>query len=142
MQVQDTIPICPSQLSQHMALAALQQGGSYVEQQIAGLEGNRAAVADALLPLGKLGEGVAGGEGAIYYWGRLPPGCQDDEAVVEWLIREHGVCVIPGSSCGAPGYIRVAYANLSEQQCREAAARLKQGLLQLVAGQGPFSIGS
>jgi aspartate/methionine/tyrosine aminotransferase len=125
-----------------MALAALQQGGGYVEVQIAGLQANREAVADALSPLGELGDGVAGGEGAIYYWGRLPPGCEDDEAVVEWLIREHGVCVIPGSSCGGPGYIRVAYANLSEQQCREAAARLKQGLQQLVAGQGPLSAGS
>lgn len=33
-------------------------------------------------------------------------------AVVEWLAKKHGVCVIPGSACGAPGHIRVAYANL------------------------------
>ena len=29
---------------------------------------------DALSPLGSLGDGVAGGEGAIYLWARLPPG--------------------------------------------------------------------
>ena len=65
--------------------------------------GNRAALLDALTPLGSLGAGVAGGEGAIYLWARLPPGCEDDEAVVEWLVKRHGVCVIPGSSCGMPG---------------------------------------
>ncbi len=60
-------------------------------------------------------------------------GCEDDEAVVEWLVREHGVCVIPGSACGAAGYIRAAYANLQPEACREAGQRLKQGLQQLVA---------
>jgi hypothetical protein len=45
---------------------------------------------------------VVGGQ-AIYFWARLPPAQQDDNAVVEWLVRNHGVCVVPGSSCGAPG---------------------------------------
>lgn len=58
---------------------------------------------DALSPLGSMGDGVAGGEGAIYLWGKLPEGCSDDDAIVEWLVREHGVCLIPGSSCGCPG---------------------------------------
>lgn len=124
-----------------------------------------------------------GGEGAIYYWARLPPlaaaadaagaavagaagseretgseGSEKaaavdgavgstssssdaaaaaalaagDEAVVEWLINEHGVCIIPGSACGAPGYVRVAFANLTPEQCSVAAGRLKAGLQQLV----------
>lgn len=56
----------------------------------------------------------------------------NDEAVVEWLVREHGVCLIPGSSCGAPGYVRVAFGNLQPEACREAARRLKKGLTLLV----------
>ena len=60
-----------------------------------------------------------------------PAGCEDDEAVVEWLVREHGVCVIPGSACGAAGYIRAAYANLQPEACTEAGRRLKRGLQQL-----------
>lgn len=51
-----------------------------------------------------------------------------------WLVRKHGVCVIPGSSCGAPGHIRAAFANLQPQACVEAAGRLKAGLQELVAG--------
>ena len=53
--------------------------------------------------------------------------------MVAWLVREHGVCIIPGSSCGAPGYVRAAYANLEEAACRQAASRLKKGLTQLAA---------
>jgi aspartate/methionine/tyrosine aminotransferase len=209
-QIQDTVAICPGQLSQHLALAALQHGGQYVHDAIAALEHNRQLIADALSPLGKHGEGWVGGDGAIYYFAKLPErfaaapagsaavgdaaapagvttsdtsaaaaaaaapasftaaapagvegaaagvntsntsaaaaaaagaaaagkvgefkSCSDED-VVAWLIREHGVCVIPGSACGAPGWIRVAYANLSPQQCEVAAARLKAGLQQLL----------
>ena len=59
-------------------------------------------------------------------------GCEDDEAVVSWLVKEHQVCVVPGSACGCPGYVRVAFANLDEQKCKKAAAQLKKGLQQLV----------
>ena len=33
----------------------------------------------------------------------MPPGLEDDERVFQFLVRRHGVCVIPGSSCGVPG---------------------------------------
>ena len=63
----------------------------------------------------------------------LNAGCRNDEQVVEWLVKEHGVCVIPGSSCGVPGHIRVAFANLDEAACQKAADRLQAGLHQLVS---------
>lgn len=66
-------------------------------------------------------------------------GCEDDVAVVEWLVKQHRVCVIFGSSCGAPGYIRAAFANMELADCQEAAARLKRGLQQLVM-QGPAAL--
>lgn len=59
-------------------------------------------------------------------------GSPDDVAVVSWLVQEYQICLIPGSSCGAPGYIRVAFGNLQPELCKEAAARLKIALLQLV----------
>jgi katanin p60 ATPase-containing subunit A1 len=168
--------VCASQLSQHIALAALQHGGEYLQQQLSGLQENQAVIEDALSPLGTAGHGWVGGEGAIYYWAKLPaapaqqhsadiPANADaagtngsasaaqagssmetsnsdaaaaralasgDEAVVEWLIQEHGVCIIPGSACGAPGYVRVAFANLEPEQCKVAAGRLKAGFQQLV----------
>lgn len=139
LKVQDTIVVCAPQMSQQLALAALQEGEEYVQQGIAGLSHNRELIADALSPLGTKGHGWVGGEGAIYYWARLPEqfrgtdAAAGDEAVVEWLIKEHGVCIIPGSACGVPGHVRVAFANLRAEQCEVAAARLKRGLQQLVS---------
>ena len=63
-------------------------------------------------------------------------GWPDDEAVVKRLIDEHGVCVIPGSACGAPGCLRVAFANLKPEQCLQAAARLKAGLQAMAEQYG------
>ncbi|WIA39771.1 hypothetical protein OEZ86_005827 [Tetradesmus obliquus] len=100
LKIQDTVAICPGQLSQHLALAALQQGSSYVQESIAALAHNRQLIADALSPLGSHGEGWVGGDGAIYYFAKLPS--------------------------------RVAYANVSPQQCEVAAGRLKAGLEQLL----------
>lgn len=37
--LQDTVVICPSQLSQRVALAALETGQEYIASQIAGLDG-------------------------------------------------------------------------------------------------------
>ena len=53
--------------------------------------------------------------------------------MVEWLVKEHGVCVIPGSAFGMEGWIRVAYANVTSDKCAAAAERLQRGLSQLVA---------
>ena len=49
------------------------------------------------------------------------------------------MCTIPGSACGAPGFIRVCYANLEDSACAEAANRLEAGLTELMAGNVQFS---
>ena len=71
------------------------------------LSDNREAIRAAL---DALGAPVVGGQG-IYFWVRLPPGQQDDQAVVEWLVQEHAICVVPGSSCGAPGELAAPLAD-------------------------------
>eukprot|EP01024_Parvocaulis_polyphysoides_P035470 TRINITY_DN31422_c0_g3_i1.p3 TRINITY_DN31422_c0_g3~~TRINITY_DN31422_c0_g3_i1.p3 ORF type:complete len:205 (-),score=29.71 TRINITY_DN31422_c0_g3_i1:232-846(-) len=127
LKVQDTIPICPSQLSQYIALEAVNAGRQWVTDKIHTLENNRTAIVDALNVTG----GLIPSEGAIYLWCKLPDNCADDEIVVKWLIQKHKVCILPGSSCGAPGYVRAAYANLTEEKCQQAAKRLKNGLTVL-----------
>jgi aromatic aminotransferase len=86
-------------------------------------------VLQALQPLGN--DAVAAGEAAIYFFAKLPEG-MDDEAVVQRLVKEHGVTTIPGSACGCPGFIRVAYANCTASQCTHVCERLKRGLETLV----------
>lgn len=130
MKVQDTIAICPTVVSQKVALAALGAGREWVKERVRGLKENKRLVIQALTEtLGP--DSVAGGSGAIYLMARLPKGFENDTRVVEWLSEKHRVCAIPGSACGAPGEIRVCYANLAPEKCAEAARRLKAGLSEL-----------
>jgi aromatic aminotransferase len=87
----------------------------------------------ALEALSVLGEGAVVGDAAIYLFAKLPGGL-DDVEVVRRLIQEHKVMTIPGSACGCPGYIRVAYANLSLAECEDACAKLRSGLQELMQG--------
>ena len=174
LKVQDTVPICAPQLSQRVALAALEgegAGAAWVAERVAGLRGNREAVRAALAPLdafaaaeeeeeqeeGGGGGGGGGGSalgaarGAIYLWSRLPAsllrggrggGQQQqqqqltDSSVVEWLVKRHGVCLVPGSACGSPGRVRAAFANLEPRECERAAARLARGVEELLEHAG------
>ena len=47
----------------------------------------------------------------------------------------HKVAVIPGSGCGFPGHIRVAFGQPEPTKFKDAAARLGKGIRQLV-GEG------
>ncbi|CAI5499295.1 unnamed protein product [Closterium sp. Naga37s-1] len=137
IKAQDTIPICANLIGQQAALAALQSpsaGKPFVDRCIQTLSTNLEQARDALAVLTGPGVGgrVWGGEGAIYLWAKLPEGCEDDGAVVRWLVSEHGVVVIPGSASGAPGHIRVSFANLPAEKDKVAAGRLKKGLQELV----------
>jgi len=128
MKIQDTIAICPGVANQKAALAALGAGKEWVRKRVHELTANREAVIGAIeAALGK--ESISGGSGAIYLLVKLP--VEDDLRAVEWLNDKHKVCVIPGSACGAPGVVRVCYANLPPDRCKEAAARLQAGLAEL-----------
>ena len=129
IKVQDTIPICPSRISQVAALGAMQAGKKWVLQQYETLSTGRQAILQALQGCPR----IIGGQGAMYVMALLPNHSGQDEVPddVEFarqLVRDFGVAVIPGSFCGAPGWIRVCYANLPPQKCQMAADRLKSGL--------------
>ncbi|XP_061338541.1 aromatic aminotransferase ISS1 isoform X2 [Gastrolobium bilobum] len=131
LKVQDNIPICASILSQHLALFSLEIGPQWVVDRVRSLDKNREIVLEALSPLGE--GSVKGGEGAIYLWAKLPDGnAYNDFEVVHWLANRHGVAVIPGSACGCPGNLRISFGGLTENDCRAAAERLKNGLQELV----------
>eukprot|EP00884_Botryococcus_braunii_P010138 jgi/Botrbrau1/19125/Bobra.0077s0037.1 len=118
-------------MSQAIALGCLNKGDSYLKERLATLQDNRGALLDALKPLGDLGKGVWGGD-AIYFWAALPPGCEDDRPIVKWMLHKHRVIVIPGSACGCPGYIRVAFGKPAPGEIAENIARLKAALSELV----------
>ena len=130
LKVQDNIPICASIISQRLALYSLELGPEWVTERVKDLVKNREIVLEALSPLGE--DGVRGGEGAIYLWAKLPDQYVDDFKVVQWLAHKHEVLVIPGSSCGCPGNLRISFGGLIESDCKAAAERLKRGLEELV----------
>ncbi|CAK8574702.1 unnamed protein product [Lathyrus sativus] len=132
LKVQDNIPICASIISQHLALYSLELGPEWVIERVKTLAKNRHIVLEAL---SSLGEGsIKGGEGAIYLWVKIPSRHgYDDFEVVHWLANRHGIAVIPGSACGAPGNLRISFGGLTENDCRAAAERLKKGLEELAA---------
>lgn len=51
--------------------------------------------------------------------------------MVTWMVHTHKVSVIPGSGCGCPGYIRIAFGKPEPGAFQEAAARLNAALKQL-----------
>ncbi|KAL3511824.1 hypothetical protein ACH5RR_024541 [Cinchona calisaya] len=130
LKIQDNIPICASIISQRLALFSLEMGPEWVTNQVKDLVKNRALVLEALSPLGE--DAVRGGEGAIYLWAKLPDKYPDDFKVVRWLARRHKIVIIPGRSSGCPGYVRISYGGLVEDDCRAASDRLRKGLEELV----------
>lgn len=124
VQVQDTIPICTSRLSQIAALGALAAGRTWVSNKVKTLDSSREAILKALQPL----ETTIGGSGAMYVMAKLPGNHNDDLFIGEMLVKEFGIAIIPGSFCGYPGWIRVCYSNLKPEDCIIAANRLALGI--------------
>ena len=136
-------------------------GRAWVEEKVAGLASSKKMAEEALRNLGP-GSRVWG-EGAIYLWARLPPppppppkttttteggggernaaaaeaaaaAAADDREFVRFCVSKHGVAVIPGSACGVPGCVRVAYGKPRPgPEFEEAAARLGRACTEWVA---------
>jgi len=133
LKAQDTIPICPTQISERVAIGALKAGRKWVEEKLPVVCKNRDLIRRSLEPLK-----VVGGQGAIYLLAKLPEKYMNsDVEVVKWLANRHKVALIPGSSCGMPGWVRVAYANMLDEDIQIAAKRLKAGVEALTSENSP-----
>jgi len=136
-KIQDTNLICPPVVSQYAALGALAAGRAYCER----MRQEIAVVRDmALLELEQIADlcTVPSAEGAFYLLLRVHTQRRDME-LVEALIRDFGVAVMPGSTFGMTGgcYLRVAYGALQRDTAAEGLGRLVRGLRALVGrGEG------
>ena len=127
-KVQDTNLICPPVLNQIAAAAALAEGRGWCEQRIAGIAKVREMVLEELSKLGDRVELPTPG-GAFYALLRVHTNRRDME-LVETLIRDFGVAVMPGSTFGITDgcYLRVAYGALEAGTVAEGMGRLVRGL--------------
>lgn len=134
-KIQDTILICAPVISQCAALGALQAGVAYCRQKLEAIAEVRDIVRRELATLGDLCE-VPRADGAFYFLLRLRA-TVDPLNLVERLVREHRVAVIPGTAFGLDRgcYLRVAYAALHKDTVTEGVGRLVQGLRKILPGE-------
>jgi aspartate/methionine/tyrosine aminotransferase len=130
-KIQDTILICPAVVSQHAAIGALEAGRGWCEARLAELASVRALVLEVL-------EGLAGlvtiprADGAFYFLMDVHTRLRAMD-VVERLIREYGVGVLPGDTFGVGGCsLRIAYGALTKDKVAEGVGRLVRGLKGIV----------
>lgn len=126
-KIQDTIIICPTVISQFVAVGALQNAPNYPREKLPALAATRTAVRQILA--GLEGCEVPRADGAFYFLLRLAT----DRApmdVAECLIRQHRVAVIPGDAFGLTRgcHLRVAYAALPHAAILEGFHRLVKGV--------------
>jgi aspartate/methionine/tyrosine aminotransferase len=129
-KIQDTNLICPPRASQEAALAALRVGRRYCAPMVESLDAVRRTVLATLHGLGDLCETPAV-RGAFYCLVRV----RTDLPVmtlVERLIREHRVAVIPGSAFGLEGpVVRLSYGALDAATVSEGIGRLAEAIRRL-----------
>lgn len=134
-KVQDTIVICAPVVSQFAALGALQAKEDYFKSNIEAIVQVRKAVHKALNRLQGLCT-IAPADGAFYFFLKVYTSMNDLE-LVERLIREHKVAVIPGNTFGMDNgcYLRVAYGALQKETAEEGIERLVSGLQTILSSE-------
>jgi len=138
-KIQDTILICPPLISQYAAVGALSAGRAYCEEHLRTLAEVRSMVLDELGSISEYCD-VPRVEGAFYLLLRVRTRL-DALTLVERLIREHGVALIPGTAfgCDALGCdegcsLRLAYGALEEETVATGIGRLVRGIRAIVGG--------
>jgi len=127
-KIQDTILICPPVVSQFAAAGAMRVGADYYRAHIERLASVREMVMGELSRLNDCCV-IPPADGAFYFFLKL-----DTEmkplALVERLVKEHGVAAIPGNAFGMENgcYLRVAYGALKPETVAEGVGRLARGI--------------
>lgn len=126
--IQDTVLISPPAITQYAALAALGVGRRYADGHRPAIDRVRACVDRALSrESGALARPSL--SGAFYAFLRVPTSL-DSMALIERLIRDHRVAVLPGSAFGVTDAcaLRLSYGALDEATVAEGMRRLVEGL--------------
>lgn len=130
-KIQDTNLICPPIITQVAAAAALRVGRDWCLRQNRGLREIRDLVIDQLRQLGDRVR-VPRPDGAFYVLVTLDSR-RNDQELVEALIRDYGVAVLPGSTFGSSRLaLRIAYGALDRDSVAEGMGRLVRGLNALL----------
>ena len=136
IKIQDTNLICPVQVSERVALAALGEGSDYCRGHLRQLEPVRRTLLGGLAGLGSKVRRCSSAAGAMYVFVELDSPLASG-ALVEQLVREHGVGALPGDTFGVESCsLRISYGALDADTAQEGIHRLIGGLGQILAGSG------
>ena len=130
-KIQDTILICPAVVSQFAAAGALEAGRPYCDRHRGSIERVRQTLLEEFESLRGVCR-VPPADGAFYFFVTVGAKLGAME-LVERLVRDHGVAVIPGTTFGtddrADGcVVRVSYGALQPETAIEGVGRLVRGL--------------
>ena len=130
-KIQDTNLICAPAISQFAAVSALAAGKTYCTQHLPAMNHVRRHLLDGLEALTPFVR-IIPAKGAFYVLIELDLDAEPIK-VVEKLIQDHQVAVIPGTAFGLDQgcYLRIAFGALKEETANEAVERLLKGLKQL-----------
>ena len=133
-KVHDTNIICAPAVSQHAAVGVLDAGRPWVEERIEAIAAVRRIALDGLNGLGSRVT-VPRADGAFYFLVRVQRG-GDPVDIVERLILEHRIAVIPGTAFGMDDgcYLRIGYGAVDGPTMEEAMERFAEGITALDRG--------
>jgi aspartate/methionine/tyrosine aminotransferase len=134
-KIQDTILICPPVISQYAACGALQAKPEYLQHHLHEISQVRKLVMRSLEDLTGICQ-IANADGAFYFFLKVNTDI-DAFSLVERLIKEYQVAVIPGTTFGMEKgcYLRVAYGALQQDTAQSGIERLVKGLKEIVGIQ-------
>ncbi|MFB2937229.1 pyridoxal phosphate-dependent aminotransferase [Aerosakkonemataceae cyanobacterium BLCC-F154] len=132
-KIQDTILICAPVISQYAALGALQAGVNYCQEKLQAITKVREIVLQELQSISELCI-IPPADGAFYFLLKIQTDLGAME-LVERLIREYKVAVIPGTTFGMDDgcYLRVAYGALQAETAQAGISRLVKGLQDILS---------
>ena len=133
-KIHDTNVINAPVVSQYAAVGVLDAGRSWVEERLESIATVRRIALDALSGLGNRVT-VPRADGAFYLLARVHGG-GDSVDLVERLIREHRIAVIPGTAFGMDDgcYLRIGYGAVDAASMVEGMKRLVTGITALDTG--------
>lgn len=133
-KIQDTNLICPPVISQWAAVGALEADVEYFRAHIDQIAAARQVMLDALAAAEDVCRAPTAA-GAFYLLLEIPT-TLDSMLLVERLVREHRVAVIPGSTFGIVDRcaLRVSYGPLAPDAARLGIERLIGGLRTILKG--------
>jgi aspartate/methionine/tyrosine aminotransferase len=135
-KVQDTNLICPPVISQYAALGALQVEANeprhYMANHVNAIAQIRKLVIHFLNQLSEIST-ITPANGAFYFFLKVHTQI-DSFTLVERLIREYKIAVIPGTTFGMKNgcYLRVAYGALQQDTVEQGMERLVKGLREII----------